>query len=102
MKTAVIDMDGVICDERPTFERSLASPIQGARELLLRLHDEGWTIIIHTARSWSEYAMTKRWLFDHDIVFNELIMGKPLATILVDDRAVTSLEQAVDAALGAK
>lgn len=97
MKTVVVDMDGVICEEMPTFERSLAQPITGARSAMQALRDDEWTIIIHTARSWAEYEMTMRWLYDHDIVFDQLVMGKPLATMVIDDRAVTSLEDAVRA-----
>jgi len=102
MKTAVVDLDGVICDERRTFERALAKELPDARLRLelLRLH--GYRIIIHTARSWSELAMTEQWLYERGIPYDQLVMGKPVADILVDDRAVTSLEQAVDAALGAK
>jgi len=95
MKTAVVDLDGVICEEMPTFERSLAQPVVGAREDLMMLRNEGWTIIIHTARSWAEYEMTLRWLYDNSIAFDQLVMGKPMATMVIDDRAVTSLEEAV-------
>jgi hypothetical protein len=97
MKTVVVDLDGVICDERATFERSLAEPLPGARTSLMAMRADGWTIIIHTARSWAEYHMTRQWLYDYDIPFDELVMGKPTATLLVDDRAVSSLEEAIEA-----
>jgi hypothetical protein len=94
-KTAVVDMDGVICEEGPTFERSLAREVSGARERLEALRDAGYRIIIHTARSWSELAVTEEWLYERGIFYDQLVMGKPVADILVDDRAVSSLEQAV-------
>lgn len=94
MKTVVVDMDGVICEERPTFERSLAKPVPDARDRIDDLREAGYRIIIHTARSWSELAMTEEWLYEHGIVYDQLVMGKPVADILVDDRAVTSLEEA--------
>lgn len=97
MKTAVIDIDGVICDEHPTFERSLARPITGARHDIDRLAEAGYRIVLHTARSWSEFAMTERWLHDHGFYYDALVMGKPVADIVVDDRAVKSLEEAVNA-----
>lgn len=96
MKTAVIDIDGVICEERPTFERSLAEPLAGARDEVDRLADAGYRIVLHTARSWSEYEMTERWLHDHGIYYDVLVMGKPVADIVVDDRSVKSLEEAVN------
>lgn len=96
MRTVVVDLDGVICEERPTFERSLAEPVPGARAALERFREDGWRIIIHTARSWAEYEMTMEWLYDNGISFDQLIMGKPIATIVIDDRAVTSLSQAAE------
>lgn len=94
MKTVVVDMDGVICEERPTFERSMAPAVPGARRRLDELRSSGYRIIIHTARSWSELAMTEEWLRDRGIAYDQLVMGKPVADIIVDDRAVTSLEEA--------
>jgi hypothetical protein len=94
-KTAVVDMDGVICEEGPTFERALAREIPGARARLEALRDAGYRIILHTARSWSELAVTEEWLYERGIFYNQLVMGKPVADILVDDRAVSRLEQAV-------
>lgn len=88
MRLACIDLDGVICDERPTFERSMAEPLPGARAGIQRLIDDGYVIVIHTARSWAEYEMTSRWLYDHEIPYDQLIMGKPQATVVIDDRAV--------------
>ena len=99
-KTAVVDMDGVICEEGPTFERSLAREVSGARERLEALRDAGYRIIIHTARSWSELAVTEEWLYERGIFYDQLVMGKPVADILVDDRAVSSLEQAVTVTAG--
>jgi hypothetical protein len=100
MKTVVVDMDGVICEERPTFERSLAKPLRDARDRIAAMRDDGHRIIIHTARSWSELAMTEEWLYEHGIVYDQLVMGKPVADVVVDDRAVTSLEEAESVTAG--
>jgi uncharacterized HAD superfamily protein len=96
MKTAVVDMDGVICEERPTFERSLAREIAGACGRIKELRLSGYRIIIHTARSWSELAMTEQWLYERGIPYDQLVMGKPVADIVIDDRAVSSLEEALN------
>lgn len=88
MKTAVVDMDGVICEERPTFERALAKPLDGAKDGMRSLRDDGYWIIIHTARGWPELAQTMAWLRDHEIAYDQLIMGKPNADLVIDDRAV--------------
>jgi hypothetical protein len=84
----MIDMDGVICSEEKTFERALARPLDGAREALAALRAAGHQVVIYTARSWSELAMTKDWLARHDIAYDGLHMGKPVADRIVDDRAI--------------
>lgn len=84
----VIDLDGVICEERSTFERSLALPISGAGGALRGLRTNGHKIIIYTARGWSEYEMTRDWLNKWNIPYDQLIMGKPVGDVWIDDRAI--------------
>ena len=86
--TLFVDLDGVICTEETTFERALARLIPGARESMSALRDAGHIIVIYTARSWSEFRMTKQWLHDHEIPFDALQMGKPVADRFIDDRAI--------------
>lgn len=83
-----IDLDGTLCSEERTFERPLAKPIDGSAQSLKRLKEEGWTIVIWTARGWEQYRVTERWLQDNDMTYDQLLMGKPQFQFLVDDRAV--------------
>lgn len=85
----LIDMDGVICTEEKTFERSLAVPLPAAKESLELLKSAGHQIIIYTARSWAELAMTKSWLERHEIPYDGLHMGKPIGDRFIDDRAIS-------------
>lgn len=87
MKTIVVDLDGTLCEEKPTFERSLAKVNSKIRSKLLQKRLDGWHIIVYTARSWAEYHMTLKWLIDEDIPFNQLICGKPIYDEWWDDRA---------------
>jgi hypothetical protein len=87
-KTIMIDLDGVICTEERTFERPLAEPLAGAREALAQLRAAGHTVIIYTARNWPEYRVTKKWLDDHGFAYDGLHMGKPVADVWIDDRAI--------------
>jgi uncharacterized HAD superfamily protein len=87
-KTIMIDMDGVICTEERMLERPLAKPLEGAREALERLRAAGHTIVIYTARTWAEYRVTKNWLDENGFPYDGLLMGKPVADIWIDDRAV--------------
>ncbi len=86
--TIMVDLDGVICTEEQFFDRPLARPIDGAREALKRLRAEGHTVIIYTARGWGEMRVTQRWLEDHGIEYDGLHMGKPIANVWIDDRAI--------------
>ncbi len=86
--TLVFDLDGVICEERPTFERALAKPIAGSREIINLLYSRGYKILIYTGRGWAEYEMTKDWLVKNGILFHQLIMGKPVGDVWIDDRAI--------------
>jgi uncharacterized HAD superfamily protein len=86
-KTILVDIDGTICTEEKTFERSLAKPLPGALEKLRKWHADGHTIILWTARGWEQFRMTKQWLIDHEVPFDQLIMGKPIVDCFIDDRA---------------
>lgn len=87
-KTIMVDLDGVICTEERTFERPLAQPIAGAREAIAELRAAGHTVVIYTGRGWTEYRVTKQWLDDHGIEYDGIHMGKPIADVWLDDRAV--------------
>jgi phosphoglycolate phosphatase-like HAD superfamily hydrolase len=87
-KTIMVDLDGTICTEERTFERPLATLIPGAREALERLRAAGHTIIVYTGRGWPEYRVTKQWIDDHRIPYDGIHMGKPIADVWIDDRAL--------------
>lgn len=87
-KVIAIDLDGTICTEERTFEKSLAVPLPGAVSKIQDLHDQGHTIIIWTARGWEQFRMTENWLRQHQIQFDALLMGKPIVDIWIDDRAI--------------
>jgi len=84
----IIDLDGTICTEERTYSRSLAKPIPESITQINTLFDEGNTIIIYTARTWMEFEMTTAWLKQHNVKYTQLIMGKPIGDIWIDDRAV--------------
>jgi len=86
-KVIFLDLDGTICTEEKTFERSLAKPLPGAQEKVNRMYDEGHTIVIWTARGWEQYRLTKEWLDQNGFKYHQIIMGKPIASLFIDDRA---------------
>lgn len=84
----IIDMDGTICTEEKTYSRSLAKIKPGAKEYINKQYDDGHTIIIYSARSWQEFEMTTEWLKVNDVFYHQLILGKPIGDVWIDDRAV--------------
>ena len=86
-KVVFIDIDGTICTEEKTFERSLAQPLKGALEAVNKFYNEGHTVVFYTARGWEQYRMTKAWLDEYGFKYHQLQMGKPIADIFIDDRA---------------
>jgi hydroxymethylpyrimidine pyrophosphatase-like HAD family hydrolase len=87
-KRVVVDLDGTILQERPTFERSLTVPMLHAVESLQQLSAKGYHITVYTARSWAEYDMTLAQLHMFRIPFDLLLCGKPIADVWIDDRAM--------------
>lgn len=84
----IIDLDGTICTEEKTYSRSLAKINKGAKECINKWADEGHTIIIYSARTWMEYEMTVDWLKKNKIWYHQLVMGKPVGDVWIDDRAI--------------
>lgn len=84
----IIDLDGTICTEEKTYSRCLAKPLEKAVESINKLYEEGHTIIIYSSRSWQEYEMTDNWLKTHGIKNHQLVMGKPIGDVWIDDRAI--------------
>jgi len=87
-KTIMVDLDGVLCTEEGFLERPLAQPIAGAREALAKLRAAGYIVVIYTARGWGEYRVAQQWLDDHGFEYDGLHMGKPVADVWIDDRAI--------------
>lgn len=83
----MIDIDGTICTEERPFDRSLAVPLPGAVEGVNKIFDAGHTVVLWTGRGWDQHRVTKDWLLRHGFRFSELLMGKPIANIIIDDRS---------------
>lgn len=84
----IIDLDGTICDEKNFFQRPLAKIKKGAKKFINNLKKKNFTIIIYSARSWNEYEMTRNWLVKNKIKYDQLVLGKPVGDLWIDDRAI--------------
>lgn len=89
LKWLGIDLDKTVANNSLYPEYKLLKPISGAREFLDQLEFDGWKIIIHTSRPWSDYDLIERWLIKYKIPHRRIVCGKLLAKYFVDDRAIS-------------
>lgn len=104
-KTFVIDLDDTInFTENRDFENS--KPYPEVINKINKLYDEGWKIIIFTARGGKSCKtleekekkyrqVTEDWLRKNGVRYNELMFGKPNADYYVDDKNM-SIEEFVN------
>jgi hypothetical protein len=83
----LIDIDGTVCSEESPFDRPLARPIPGAVEKVNSYKTNGHVVVFWTGRGWDQYRVTKNWLDSHGFRYDQLIMGRPIANLIIDDRA---------------
>ena len=102
----VFDLDNTITNHEPNTSYSEMKPNIKLIEKLNDYYDEGYHIIIYTARNMRTFKgnltqiglqtvpTIERWLEKHNVKYNELIWGKPWCgdNFYVDDRAVRPSE----------
>jgi capsule biosynthesis phosphatase len=94
----VVDLDGTICTlKKPEETYADVLPMPGAVFSLRKLKQEGHEIVIYTARNMKTTAgnvgkvhanvgkLTLDWLEQYGIPFDEIVFGKPIGDIYVDD-----------------
>ena len=99
-KTIVVDLDGVIIDQKKCkhhcdYERYPENHMELKRMLcpvnvtsikvIHELRVRGLRITIHTARIEAERAVTERYLESVGCEYDELVMDKPTAILYIDD-----------------
>jgi len=95
-----VDIDGVLVDTRGCREgcdysgyperfsqlrREKCPLMKGAPEAIRSLRERGYRVFLHTSRTSRERKVTEKWLAEHDIVYDELHMDKPIGFIYIDD-----------------
>jgi hypothetical protein len=97
--TICFDIDGVLCDQvEGNYED--AQPHVAMIDLLNRLYDRGYRIVLHTSRFMGRAKgdrkeaerigreFTERQLAGWGVRYHELWMGKPRFDYVIDDRSV--------------
>lgn len=93
------DIDGVLCDQMEGNYED-AQPHRKMIDLLNRLHDRGYRIVLHTSRFMGRAQndraeaerigreFTERQLAGWGVRYHELWMGKPRYDVVIDDRSI--------------
>jgi uncharacterized HAD superfamily protein len=100
--TIGVDIDGILCEERPYQQRPVAPPIKENIAAVNKLFAKGHIIILFTARGWNEYYMTEQWLSLNGVCYDQLICGKPIFNVGVDDRIEPNMEKLLERISDAK
>lgn len=99
-KKLVIDLDGTICTQQSSETYHLAQPIREVIWKVNKLWQEGWDVLIYTARGMNTCLgnvpeiehryrlMTEKWLLDNRVCYTQLKFGKPPGDVYVDDKAL--------------
>ncbi len=89
------DIDGTICTQTPDAPDkpyNEAQPFPTIIKRINKLHDDGNSIVIFTARGsstgldWRDF--TEKQLKDWGVKYDKLVLGKPEADIFIDDKCV--------------
>lgn len=87
-RTLCVDIDRTIyVGDRP-LDYENGSAVPGAVAALRKLRDDGWTIVLYTARHFNHWEVTRRWLDHAGVCYDQIVFGKPPATYYIDDRAI--------------
>lgn len=89
LKWAATDLDGTLAHSIWP-ELGIGEPIWKNIGKMNELIDEGYKIVIHTSRHWSDYEMIEQWLEHYNIPVTKIVCGKPLAKMYIDDKAINA------------
>lgn len=109
-KTIAFDLDDVLCFRPKGYEHlgpskyNYCYPIEENIELVNSLYDDGYKIVIYTARGMSQfngnvteiysqlYSQTIKQLNSWGLKYHQLVMGKIHYDVLIDDKVLNSYE----------
>jgi len=83
------DIDGVICsDTKGDYTKAVPNRVTVSE--INKLHRQGHTIILYTARGSTTgidwLLLTEKQLKDWGVKYDKLVMGKPGADVYIDDK----------------
>jgi predicted phosphatase len=85
-RVLVIDIDGVLAVEQNNIPFEKRQTVNEARETMKLLKQKGYIIVLFTSRVKQQKKATVDWLIKNDIVFDDIMFGKPRGILYIDDR----------------
>ena len=80
--------DRTIADNTGQPDFLLLKPMKGAKQAIDKIKKMGYTIVVYTARHWSDYTKIQDWLSKYKIKVDYIVCDKLLLRWLVDDRCL--------------
>lgn len=99
----VFDIDDTICNNK-NRDYENAIPFKNVIDKINKLHEQGVKIVLYTSRGMvsckgdinkiieKNKDVLERWLEKNDVKYDELIFGKPLGDMYIDDKAMNVRE----------
>ena len=88
-----IDIDGTLCEQAKSVEEyGRSNPYPDRIRKVNGIFEEGHTVILFTGRHWNHLHVTLKQLSEWGVKYHTLMMGKPVADIYVDDRAIDDID----------
>jgi ribonucleotide monophosphatase NagD (HAD superfamily) len=85
-RVVVIDIDGVLAEEQYNISLEERQVVSEAREALELFQQKGYKIILFTSRVRQQEKATVDWLIKNDMIFDDIMFGKPRGALYIDDR----------------
>lgn len=85
-KIIAIDIDGTICSVEEDYSKCILMP--GCLEALTHIRNQGYLIFLHTGRHINNFEITVSWLKENNVIYDNIVFGKPPAKYYIDDRAI--------------
>lgn len=84
-----VDLDGTLSEEMDDWRKyAEAPPIEENIAKVRRMYEAGHTIIIYTARPMDDWRVTKRWLYQNNVPYERLEMGKFRGDLYIDNNSI--------------
>lgn len=88
MGRIAVDLDGTLTEGKKKYWEERCNPDTYVIESINDLYKQGHTVIVWTARPWSNAEQVASWLTEHGVRYHGLRMDKGSADVYVDDKAL--------------